>query len=457
MKSANYFILFAILSLLFFSCNNDITDMGSGIQPEGDRIIVRADTIHLSTANLFIDRIMHRPDLDSLLLGTFVDNKFGTTHADILARFEPPFGETGFRFPDNAQPDSAFLILSYRTWFGSPTSVMSVRAYEMNRGRILCFYEPYFTNTDPFEFVDINNQVILGDTILSAGDPTNIIRIRLTEEFTRRLFENSRDFTTETNFFERFNGMYLTTPLAGGTMLHLRSISMTMHWHYENTALDTIFSNTTDYVVNKVVINRFLHPEQDRVRTFLEANDSINFVASPANIFTQVNVPLRRIVEEMNNSVGDRRLAVNSAVVRVEAQDISNETSSSVLSVPVPSTMLLMPKAEMNSFFMQSRLPADSIVFAQFNMADSTYHFNIASYIDREIRRVRVDEGNGRYTINTGALAETMEMVLVPVRITASQQQITSVNQQVLMSGVAIRSGNHPTRPMRINLVYSGF
>ena len=464
MKSLHYIILFATLSLFVFSCSNEFTDMGSGIQPGDDVILIKADTFHVSTSNLLIDRIMHRPDLDSLLLGTFVDHKFGTTQADILARFEPPFSGQGFRFPENARPDSAFLVLSYRSWFGSPQSVMSVRAIEKNRDRFLDFYEPYFTNTDPFDFVDRNNIVVLGDTILAAGDPTNTIMLRMSSDFTERLFENSRDFTSETDFFERFNGMWITSPLGDATMLHLRTITMTLFWSYDTIVggQNTTFRNTTNYVVNQVVINRFLHPDQDRIKTFLEANDSINYIAAPANIFTRVNVPMRRMVEHMLSSVGsDRRLAVNSAIVRVEARGLRNTTSSDVYSVSVPGSMLLMPIADMDNFFMQRRLPNDSIVFTTINLTDSTYNFNIANYIDREIRRVRIDHGNGQYTINTNEIAETMEMVLVPIRITVQQgmagTQVTAVNQQILMSGVAIRSGNDPNRPMRIDLVYSGF
>lgn len=464
MKPVYHFVLLAIFSISILSCSNEFTDMGSGIQPAADRIRIKTDTFHLSTSNMFVDRIMHRADLDSLLLGTFVDRKFGTTQADILARFEAPFSGQGFRFPENAQPDSVFLQLSYRSWFGSQQSPLSVRAIEMNKGRILDFYEPYFTNTNSFDFVDRNNMVVLGDTILAASDPTNIIRIRLSNDFKNRLFENSRDFTTEQDFFERFNGMWITSPLGDAVMLHLRTISMSLYWSYETTVSgrDTTFVNTTGYVVNKVVINRFQHPEQDKVRTYLEANDSINFIASPANIFTRVNIPMRRIVEQMIKNVGsDRRLTVNSAIVRVEARGLRNAQSANELSVLVPSNMLLMPVADMNSFFLQDRLPNDSIPFTSINLVDSTYNFNIAAYIDREIRRVRIDHGNGQYTINTNDIVETMEMVLVPIRISLTQGmqgvQVTGVSQQILMSGVAIRSGNDPRRPMRIDMVYSGF
>jgi len=431
--------------------------MGSGIQPEGDRITVDAATFQLTTKNLFIDSIFHRPDMDSLLLGTFYNQRYGTTHADILARFEAPFAESGFRFPADAKVDSAFLVLSYRTWFGSPNSAMSIRAYEMNK-KTLDFYAPYYTNANPWDFVDRNNQILVGDTVLTTGNASQIIRIRLSDDFARRLFEISKSFRTEQEFFDSIGGLYITSRLGDATMLHLRTVSMSLFYHYETTVADTTrtFVNSINYVVNKVVINRFEQLNRDKIRKDLAENNRINHISSPANVYTQVNIPLQEMVRQMQESIGDKRLIVNSAVIQVEAIDTNDDA---LFSVPVPTNLLLLPKNEMDNFFKQERLPNDSIVFANFNRSDSTYTFNIASYLDREIRRVR--QGNTN-ELNFNELADTMRMVLVPVRIAVAPgpggaTTISSVRQQVLMSGVTIRSGDHPERPMTISLLYSGF
>jgi len=437
--------------------------MGVSIQPEGDKITIKADTFHLATENLFINKIYNRPD--SLLLGTFVDKKYGTIHADILARVEAPFDSTGFRFPTNEvelKADSAFLVLSYRSWFGAANSTMSVKAYEMNKNKSLDYYTYYPTDINPDDYLDYAN--LLGDTIFTANDSSSNIRIRLSDEFTNRLFENSRDFADADDFFAKFNGLYITSGIGDATMMYLRSVNMVMHYQYKTKIADrdTIFTNSTNYVVNNVVVNRFLHPDADMIKEKLEQNDSINYVSSPANIYTQVNVPLRKIIEHMQNSIGeDKSLAVNSATIRVEAKDTDNKAtaSDSDITLPLPVNMLLMKKEDMDSFFTQERLPIDSIVYASYNSTDSCYTFNIASYIEREIRRAPKDE-NGKILISSEL--EEMEMVLVPVRITASTDYsgnttISSVKQQVLMSGVAIRSGKDPNRPMKINLLYSGF
>ena len=460
MKSFHYFIIFVTISLFVFSCNSEFSDMGSNIQPEGDRITVKATTFQLTTDNLFIDGIHHRPDTDSLLLGTFFNQRYGTTHADILARFEAPFADSGFRFPEDANVDSAFLLLSYRTWFGSPNSAISIRAYEMNK-RTLDFYEPYFTNANPWDFVSRDNQILVGDTVLSTGGGSQIIRIRLSDDFTNRLFDNSKDFSNEEDFFRRFGGLYITSRLGDATMLHLRTVSMSLFYHYETTIADTatVISNSINYVVNKVVINRFEHLDRDEIRKKLANNTAINHISTPANVYTQVNIPLRQMVKQMQDSIGNKRLAVNSAIVRVEAIDTNDDA---LFSIPVPNNMLLLPKSEMDNFFRQERLPNDSIVFASFNRADSTYTFNVASYIDREIRRVRQGNATDGYALNFDNLADTMKMVLVPVRITTTASgfggtTISSVRQQILMNGATIRSGNDPERPMTISLLYSGF
>ena len=441
--------------------------MGIGIQPEEDKMTIKADTFHLFSESFIVGKMYNRAD--SLLLGTFVDEKYGTIHADILARVEAPFDSTGFRFPtdmNNLKADSAFLILSYSSWFGSEYSTMSVKAYELNKGNVLDYYEYYPTDIDPSDYFDSSNPILLGDTIFAANDSANI-RIRLRNDannnyFINRLFENSKEFTSETDFFNRFNGLYIESNIGDATMMYLRSIGIVLHYSYETEVAGntTTFSNTVNYMVNNTIVNRFQHPDTAKIATQLQQQDSINYIASPANIYTQINVPLKKMIESMQGSIGtDKRLIVNSALIKVEAKETDNKTTASNIALPLPGNMLLMKKEDMNAFFTQERSTSDSIIYASYNSADSCYLFNMATYIDREIRRSPIDE-NGKIQISDDL--ETLEMVLVPVRVVTSSdaygnRTVVSVKQQVLMSGVAIRSGSHPDRPMKVNLLYSGY
>ncbi len=452
------FAFFALPALLLslMSCNSDVTDMGQSIRPEGDQITVLTDTFHLSTRSVFVEKMYNRPD--SLLLGTFIDNRYGSTFADILARMEAAFDSVGFRYPDGAVADSSFLLMTYLSWFGADNSAMSVKVYEMNKGNYLDYYTYYPTNIDVSDYCD--QTVLLGDAVIYAGDSAQYIRVKLTDDFTQRLFENSRDFSDEEDFFERFNGLYITTTLGDATMIYLNAVGMTLYYHYsaQVEGSDTTFVNTTNYVVDGAVVNRFMHPDTTLVGDYLAQHDSINYIASPANIYTQVNVPLRRMVQQMKDSVGDKRLIVNGANIRVEVKDTANVVEGSSISVPIPSYMLLMKKDEVDVFFQDNGLPTDSVVYTSYSSTDSSYTFNIAAYMTREIQKVSDSDGN----LQIDQMPEQLELLMLPVRVvlsstTSTTTTLSSVSQQELINGVTIRSGSDKNRPMKIDLVYSGF
>ena len=117
----NSYLLFLLISLFTASCTDTLTEMGSQIQPEGDKIIVDTATLNMNTENIIVPYMYSRPD--SLMLGTFVDYTYGTTYADILTQLQPP---VDISFPANAVPDSAKLIMYYYSWFGDKYSPMEV-------------------------------------------------------------------------------------------------------------------------------------------------------------------------------------------------------------------------------------------------------------------------------------------------------------------------------------------
>src|ERR1035437_3307149 len=141
-------ILFFLASLFLFSCTDNITDIGKGVQPSSDQITIGADTFHLSSKTIFVESIFSRPD--SFLLGTFYDTKFGTTQADILAQVNCP---EGFKFPPNSVPDSAKIILYYTGCFGDTLSPLDLNIYEINK-KTFSYTEQYASNLNPSDYTD---------------------------------------------------------------------------------------------------------------------------------------------------------------------------------------------------------------------------------------------------------------------------------------------------------------
>jgi len=473
MKSYQIILLF-LLSILTFSCVDDLTNYGFGIQPKSDEISIGTDTIHLQTSDSLVDYLISHPD--SFLLGTFYNEKYGSTHADILAQVKSPFGK---KFPLNSVPDSAELVLQYNTWFGDKYAPMDVNVYEMNL-KTFIYTDPYSTNIVPTDYSDLS--ILLGHRIFTAkdvvktrGDSTKI-RIKLSSDFVQRFYKGEVFYNIDSAFTKFFKGIYITTNYGSSTIINIakKGIYINYYTHYTYTPpgtnkLDTV-KETYNFPANDEVrqVNRFSHPDRTQ---FVKLRDSVNYVASPANLLTCVNIPLHRIKQKIDANVkmNGKKQLLNNALLRVDITEVENAT----LAMPVVNYMLLIKESAINDFFDRNQLPADTSTCAvlgklSYSKIGSTnsykyyYSYDVAKIIANELA---IAAGNNTTPI------EKLKMVLVPVSITTTESSsgtvsITSMKQQYSMSGVTIRSGKEydsstgkkiDSEPMHLKLVYSGF
>jgi hypothetical protein len=461
MKSYPLILLF-LLSLFVYSCSDNLANVGSGIQPSSDQIKIGTDTFHVTTEDVFVDFMNSRPD--SFLLGAFYDTKFGSTQADILAQVNCP---EGFKFPSNAVADSAAVVMYYKTWFGSKYSLLDVNIYEMNKGTFN-YTSLYSTNLDLTAYTD--RSVKLGEKIFSAKDAAPIradstaIRFKLSNDFVKRFFDDSHYSSTKT-FLDFFKGLYITANYGSATLLNVSQIDLRYYYHYTYTTKninggDSIATRNTYLVfpANSEVrqVNRFQHNDRASV---VQHRDSVNYIASPANLQTRVNIPLNRIQQHINKGISGKKLTVNSALLKVEVTETELDTALH----PVVKYILLVKESAKNRFFNKREFPSDtcavrgdytSTQIGTTGVYRHYYTFNIANLIVRELKNAA----------ESGTLpAENLKMLLVPIKIattTSSSSGVTSyvsVKEDYLMSAVTIRSGRNAYSPMRINVVYSGF
>ena len=459
MKSYPIFLLF-LLSLFVFSCSDNLSDIGSGIQPLSDQITVKPDTFHITSTTVPVESIYSKPD--SFLLGTYYDTKFGSTKAEILAQVNCP---VGFKFPANSVPDSASVQLLYDTWFGSKDSPLDVNIYEMNKGTFN-FSQLYPTNIDPSTYTD--QSVKLSERIFSAKDAvklradTTAIVFQLNSSFVKRFFNSSFYASTDT-FLTHFKGMYITANYGSGTLLNISQVNLRYYYHYTYITQNVHGGDSTVTVNNNLFfpansevrqVNRFLHLDR---ATIVKPADSVTYVASPANLDTRVIIPLNKINQRMNDSIRNKKnLTVNSALLKVEATDITTDT----VHAPTTKYMLLIKESAINRFFNNKELPSDtcavlashtvSLVVNSTTVYEDYYTFSVAKLIANELNIAKL-------TPNIPVM-DQLNLRLIPVQVTLnSSGTITAVKQDNLMSAVSIRSGKNPYSPLRLNLVYSGF
>ncbi|MFT3751993.1 MAG: DUF4270 domain-containing protein [Paludibacter sp.] len=469
MKSQPLFLLI-LLSVLTFSCADDLTNYGSGIQPKSDEITLGADTFHLTTENIFVDFMYSKPD--SFLLGTFYNEKFGTNKADVLAQVNCP---VGFKFPPLSVPDSALVVLYYDSWFGDSYAPLDVNVYEMNK-KTFNYTGLYPTNLNPIDYTDLS--VLLGRRVFTAKDATKtrvdstLIMIKLSNDFVQK-FYNDALYSSETAFQNFFKGIYITANYGASTILNVYRIDLEYYYHYTYTKPGantvTTVNNVLIFPANKEVrqVNRFLHPDREIV---VKQRDSVNYVSSPANLQTRINLPLKRIKDTIDAKIAfGKKQILNNAILQVKAVEVADST----LEMPILQYMLLIKETEVTNFFEKNKIPTSKDTVALLGQIARTeigttgkyeysYSYDIAALIANELKQAK-EKGV--------APAENLSLVLVPVSVstttssTSGATTISAVKQQYLMGGVTIRSGkvinpasgNKVTEPMHLKLVYSGF
>lgn len=460
MKVASLFLPIAFLTLLLTSCNDEsTTEMGSSIQPAGDKITVAAATFDISSDNYFVPFMYARQD--SFLLGTFYDETYGSTHADIFAQVEPPVNHV---YPATTTPDSIILVLYYRKFFGDKYSPMNVSVYEMNKSTFE-YSKAYPTNIDPDDYVDrSNSSLLIGQRTFSPVDAlgkrdSTYITIKLSNDFMNRFTNISADtYSSEEKFLEFFKGLYITTDFGSASMLYVKQIDMEYYHHYTYQTKGVFNQDSTATVkaiatfpANDIVrqVNRFLHPDTTAIKNKLAAaSPQIHYISSPANVYARVKLPVKTMQDSM--VIDGKRLAINSAKLRVDISDISTDN----LAQRLPSNILLIRESEYNDFFKKRTIPSNTTAIlgsyayelnSETEEIDYFYSFDIANLIANEFK-------------NASLSNDEISFVLVPVNVSSdSNGNVTEVTQQFLLSAVTICGGTHDKKPIKAKVVYSSF
>ena len=129
MKKYFIYVIIAATAIVT-SCKND-ESVGITIQPQEDEIIVDSDTFIIESENYYVPAISAQAD--SMILGEFYNETYGTTKAELLVQIAPPID---YRFPEDKykpEPDSLVLMMYYNSWVGSAYAPLEFSIYEINK------------------------------------------------------------------------------------------------------------------------------------------------------------------------------------------------------------------------------------------------------------------------------------------------------------------------------------
>ena len=364
-KLAAVFCLFA--GLIFGSCDDNLSKVGTTIQPPEDLITVYTDTFRMEAYTVKLDSVFAKTS--SCMLGEMFDPLYGNIKADILCQF---YCEEGFKFaktPYNGKVDSIELVIEFPlnngslVVYGDTMTPMQATVYAVNKPLTRNFY----TNDNPENYCDMKNplgstsyttyDVSISDSIRSitaADDPNfyvpNIcvkLPTELGQSFYNELVNNPSTFESQNAFNEFFPGVYITNTFGSGCVIKNTSsdIFLRIYYDYELEASDgsdSIARAVQWFTISKEVIqiNRFKNSNIDKL---LEQNPTHTYIKSPAGVCTKLVLPTTEISKKLD--VSDRFINDFNLDLKYLPEDEWD------FAYYPPSCLLLIPEDSVKSFF----------------------------------------------------------------------------------------------------------
>lgn len=204
-------IFLAIVAALFSSCNNDITNIGLGLNTEllGTDF---TDTCTLTAYSFFEDTI-NTTKLSANLIGSVTDPVFGETQATTYAQFD--LTGSSVNFGEAPVIDSIVLTLQLASFFGDTTNGVAIRVYELDES--FDTSATYYNNSTLVRKSSTlnyqnENYIIHPNTavVVDTGAYSPHLRIRLKNSFGQYLLNNSDHMYSNNSFKDFFKGLCLT-------------------------------------------------------------------------------------------------------------------------------------------------------------------------------------------------------------------------------------------------------
>lgn len=462
------------------ACDDDSGTLGGEVMPSHDGIQISQAIYSALTSSVAVDSVL--ATTSTSYLGKVVDPETqAITTSDFLCQFH---AIENYALPDlslvkkaedgSAVADSVELRIYIRSYYGDSLNSMKVGVYELDTARALNEGTAYYTNLDPMQYVNraesaVSKEVVfavkdlaLSDSALNANSSSNSLRVKLPVAYGNYLlnqyYKHPEYFASSYSFTHHVcPGFYVRTLSGSGTMAAIDVSALSVYFTYEQngesqTGVQRVAA-TEEVLQNTRVENKNLAP--------LLAAERYTYVKSPAGIMTEVALPIDSICSLEHD--GD---SINSAKIAFPRY---NSDAATNYPLPLPTTLLMVRKSEMQAFFEEGRVADGNTSFlTTFSQTGNAYTFNNIGPLVSFLRRER-NEGAG---INGGESAAEREaklsawrannpdwnkVLLVPVSANYNNTgTLTRVRHDFGLGSTRLAGGPEGLRPS-ISVVYSRF
>lgn len=480
MKTIIYTVIAIMSCITITSCDDTTDSIGNSLTDNMDMLKVTTDTFNVATRSIVADSVLSRSTtgylgkIRDIETGNYITGDF-MAQFSTLENYKLPEKDSIVSLQDGEViADSCSIRLFYTDYYGDSLATMNITAYEMN--------EPmkegvkYYSNFDPIaeglirnDGMKVNKTYTLTDLSISDEDRadessyTPNIKINLNKPYTdkngvtynnygtyimRMYYEDPDRFKNSYNFIhEVCPGFYFKTNDGIGSMAYITVSQLNIYFRYLN---DSTYVGTTSFSATEEVLQT-TNISNDKQNIADLANDNTcTYLKTPAGIFTEITLPVDEITENHSNDT------INTA--KISLTRINNNTHDEY-SLSAPSTLLMIPKDSLYTFFENGdNVDYKKSFIATYSSSTNQYTFNNISGMITYMADIK-KKGLAENSNWLNEHPDWNRVVVIPVSVTtnSSSQIVKIVHDMSLTSTKLVGGSENPYEPIKLNVIYSKF
>lgn len=487
MKILRLLTVLVIAALTFAACDDTTEGIGGSITNKIDSINISNSAFNVTTKSIVADSVLSRNNTG--LIGKMKDPETGNyVKGDYMTQLSvlPTFSVDTLDYIKQAnkgsiEADSCYLLVSYNASYGDTIAPMKVTAYEMTKP--MAEDQEYYSNYDAFEkgWVSESNQHWSSNYNLSNTSDVKNFKIYLNKEYKKggktyknygsyimqTYAEHPEYFKTNYKFLNNVcPGFYIKNVGGTGNMAKIWNTELIFYWtrhktiNKDSTAV-SIGYNRFDGTEEVLQLNKIENDTENLKKLASKDQEKCTYLKSPAGIFTEVTLPIKDIMKDHEKDT------LNTATISFPR--LNNENEDNPYNFATPSTILMVQKDSLQSFFEKSKLADSRTSYTASYSSTGTYKNaytfqNIANLVSAMYK-------------NKGKGENWNKVVLVPVNVITTTQGYTTVISKInhdmsLASTRLIVGTDDPDKdyttdektgkkvasgPIRIKVIYSKF
>ena len=476
MKILRLLTVLVIAALTFAACDDTTEEIGGSITNKIDNINISDSAFNVTTKSIVAGAVLSRNNTG--LIGKMKDPETGNyvkgdymTQLSVLPTFSVDTLDIKKANNGSIEADSCYLLVSYNASYGDTIAPMKVTAYEMTEP--MREDQEYYSNYDAFKngWVNENNPHWSSNYNLSNTSDVKNFKIYLNKEYKKdgKTYKNYGSYILQTyaehpkyfktNFKFLHNvcpGFYIKNVGGTGNMAKIWNTELIFYWKKTIKAKDGVTDSTGigynrfDGTEEVLQLNKIENDTENLKK--LASQEDWTYLKSPAGIFTEVTLPIDDIMK------GHEKDTLNTATISFPR--LNNDNEDNPYNFATPSTILMVQKDSLQSFFEKSKLADNRTSYTASYSSTGTYKNaytfqNIANLVSAMYK-------------NKGKGENWNKVVLVPVNVITTTQGYTTViskiNHDMALASTRLKRGvittdsnGKETSPIQIKVIYSKF